>query len=45
MGYFSWAQITPRHLLEKAYTFEKVKEVLIPFKAYHPYPKTTDDWK
>ena len=45
MGYFSWAQITPRHLLEKTYSFEKVKEVLIPFKAYHPYPKTTDDWK
>lgn len=45
MSYFSWAQITPRHLLEKAYTFENLKEVLIPFKAYHPYPKTTDDWK
>ena len=45
MGYYSLAQITPRHLLEKTYSFEKVKEVLIPFKAYHPYPKTTDDWK
>ena len=45
MGYYSLAQITPRHILEKTYSFEKVKEVLIPFKAYHPYPKTTDDWK
>ena len=45
MGYYSLAQITPRHILEKTYSFEKVKEVLIPFKAYHPYPKTTDEWK
>jgi hypothetical protein len=45
MGYYSLAQITPRHILEKTYSFEKVKEVLIPFNAYHPYPKTTDEWK
>jgi hypothetical protein len=45
MGYYSLAHITPRHILEKTYSFEKVKEVLIPFKAYHPYPKTTDEWK
>jgi len=36
--YISWAQITPRHILEKAYSIEKVKETLIPLKDYKPYP-------
>ena len=43
--YISWAQITPRHILEKAYSIEKVKETLIPGKDYKPYPTSVEDWK
>ena len=43
--YISWAQITPRHILEKAYSIEKVKENLIPLKNYKPYPTSVEDWK
>ena len=40
-----FAQVTPRNILEKKYTLENIKQLLIPKNEWKPYPKTAAEWK
>jgi hypothetical protein len=39
------AQITPRNLLQKNCPPDRLQQVLLSQSAFHPFPKTTDEWK
>ena len=39
------AQVTPRNILSKKYTFEALKQAIIPKIQYKPYPKTAAEWQ
>jgi hypothetical protein len=42
---FVTAQITPRNLLQKNCPSERLQQVLIPQKDFHPFPQTPLQWK
>ena len=37
--------VTPRNILSKKYTFEALKQAIIPKTAWIPYPKTAAEWQ
>ena len=41
----SFAQVTQRNILGKKYTFEAVKQAVVPKNQWKPYPKTAEEWK
>jgi hypothetical protein len=42
---FTLAQITPRNLLQKNCSPARLKQVLLKQADFHPFPRTTEDWK
>ena len=42
---FVQAQVTPRNILAQKYTLDQVKQSLVAYGQYHPYPTTPTAWK
>src|SRR5262245_3434121 len=41
----TFAQVTPRNLLQKNCPIEKLQQVLLKQNDFHPFPKTPEQWK
>lgn len=41
----SFSQVSPRHILGGKYTLSDISTTLIPYKDFHPYPKSGAEWR